>query len=56
MTLDGSIIKTLKKDDLIIPSKALADAIASEWDQQSKTIVVKNLLLNKLMTSNMRLF
>lgn len=55
MTLDGSIIKTLTKDDLLIPSKALADAIASEWDQQSDTLVVKNLLLNKLMTSNMRL-
>jgi chaperone required for assembly of F1-ATPase len=55
VTLDGSVQKTLKKDDLLSPSKALADAIASEWDQQSDTLVVKNLLLNKLMTSNMQL-
>jgi chaperone required for assembly of F1-ATPase len=32
VTLDGQLQKTLLKDDLLIPTKALAQAIANEWD------------------------
>jgi chaperone required for assembly of F1-ATPase len=32
VTLDGRVTKTLYKDDLCIPSRALAVAIAEEWD------------------------
>jgi chaperone required for assembly of F1-ATPase len=31
--LDNRVIKTLYKDDLLIPTKALAEAVAEEWDR-----------------------
>jgi chaperone required for assembly of F1-ATPase len=32
VTLDGKVTKTMYKDNLFIPSKALAVAIAEEWE------------------------
>ncbi len=32
VTLDGRVTKTIYKDDLFVPSRALAVAIAEEWD------------------------
>jgi hypothetical protein len=32
VTLDGRVTKTLFKDDLLIPSKSLAIALAEEWE------------------------
>jgi chaperone required for assembly of F1-ATPase len=32
VTLDGKVTKTLYKDDLYLPSRALAVALAEEWD------------------------
>ena len=32
VSLDGKIIKTIYKDDLLLPTKALAIALAEEWD------------------------
>jgi chaperone required for assembly of F1-ATPase len=32
VTLDGKPIKTMYKDNLLLPTKALAVALAEEWD------------------------
>ena len=32
VTLDGKVTKTMYKDNLFLPSKALAVAIAEEWE------------------------
>jgi len=32
VSLDGKVIKTIYKDDLLLPTKALAIALAEEWD------------------------
>jgi len=32
VTLDGKVTKTLYKDDLCLPNRALAVALAEEWD------------------------
>lgn len=32
VTLDGRVTKTLFKDDLLIPSRSLAVALAEEWE------------------------
>ncbi len=34
VTLDGRVTKTMFKDTLMIPSKALAVALAEEWEAQ----------------------
>jgi len=31
VTLDGRVIKTMYKDKLLLPTKALAEALAEEW-------------------------
>jgi chaperone required for assembly of F1-ATPase len=33
ITLDGRLMKSMYKDPLFIPSKALAIALAEEWDR-----------------------
>lgn len=43
MTLDGKVTKTMFKDPLVIPSKALAVALAEEWEAQSESINLKSL-------------
>ena len=43
VTLDGKVTKTMFKDNLLIPSKALAVALAEEWDSQKETINLKSL-------------
>lgn len=32
VTLDGKVTKTIYKDNLMLPTKALAVALAEEWD------------------------
>ena len=46
VTLDGRVTKTLYKDELLVPSRALAVAIAEEWDMQGEKIDLKTLKLN----------
>ena len=43
VTLDGKVTKTMYKDNLFIPSKALAVAIAEEWESQHENIDLKSL-------------
>lgn len=46
VTLDGRVTKTFFKDDLLIPSRSLAVALAEEWEAQGETIDIKSLHLN----------
>jgi chaperone required for assembly of F1-ATPase len=46
VALDGRVTKTLYKDDLLIPSKALAIALAEEWEMQGERVDLKTLKLN----------
>lgn len=34
VTLDGKVTKTMYKDNLLIPTKAMAVALAEEWESQ----------------------
>ena len=38
VALDGKLVKTLGRHDLIVPSSALAAAVAAEWDAQQGEI------------------
>ena len=46
VALDGRVVKTLYKDPLPIPSRALAVALAEEWESQKEKIDIKTLHLN----------
>ena len=43
VTLDGKVTKTMYKDNLLIPSKAMAIALAEEWESQQENINLKSL-------------
>ena len=38
VALDGRIIKTMYKDELLIPSRALAVVVAAEWESQHDVV------------------
>jgi chaperone required for assembly of F1-ATPase len=48
VTLDGKVTKTMYKDPLLIPSKALAVALAEEWEKQHESVNLKDLVLVSL--------
>ena len=52
--LDNRVIKTIYKDDLFLPTKALAVAIAEEWDSQVEQINLNDLYLNNLLCKAIR--
>ena len=54
MTLDGRVTKTVYKDNLLIPSRALAVAIAEEWEMQGERIDLKDLKLNHMLAKAVR--
>ena len=43
ITLDGKPIKTPTKADLLVPSLALAEAIAKEWNEQGENVVPESM-------------
>lgn len=45
VTLDGKVTKTMYKDNLLIPCKAMAIALAEEWEGQQENINLKTLTL-----------
>ena len=49
VTLDGRVMKTMYKDPLYIPSRAMAVAIAEEWEQQVDTIDMRAMHLNNML-------
>jgi chaperone required for assembly of F1-ATPase len=53
VTLDGRPLRTPAKRDLIVPSEALATAIAAEWDAQSSDIRPETMPLTRLATTAM---
>jgi chaperone required for assembly of F1-ATPase len=46
--LDGRAIKTPARADLIVPTEALANAIAAEWNAQGETLDMASMTLTKL--------
>lgn len=52
VTLDGKVTKTMYKDNLLIPSKALAVALAEEWEAQHENINLKSLHLVRVVSPN----
>lgn len=46
IALDGRTIKTIYKDKLLIPSRALAVALCEEWEAQEDRFDLKSLHLN----------
>lgn len=51
ITLDGKPIKTPGKRDLLVPSEALASAIAKEWNAQKTEVRVAKMPLTRLATT-----
>jgi len=54
VALDNRIIKTMYKDPMPIPSRALAVALAEEWDSQHEKIDLKTLHLNQMLARAIR--
>jgi len=54
VALDGRVIKTMYKDTMPIPSRALAVAIAEEWESQKEKIDLKTLHLNHMLARAIR--
>jgi hypothetical protein len=50
VTLDGKVTKTMFKDTLLIPTKALALALAEEWEAQQESINLKSLHIVSIIT------
>jgi chaperone required for assembly of F1-ATPase len=48
IALDGRLVKTAGKHDLIVPSLALASAVAAEWDPQQGEIHRERMPLTRL--------
>jgi chaperone required for assembly of F1-ATPase len=48
VTLDGRTVKTPAGRQLVLPTRALAEAVASEWNAQGETIEPSSLPLTKL--------
>ena len=51
INLDGKPIKTPSKRTLIVPTRSLADVIATEWGKQGDTVQFRTLPLTKLANS-----
>ena len=54
--LDTRVIKTLYKDDMMIPSYALALAIADEWEAQLDTIDLRLMHVNNMVAKSFKMF
>ena len=54
VALDNRIVKTMFKDLMPIPSRALAVALAEEWDSQKEKIDLKTLHLNHMYARAIR--
>lgn len=49
--LDGRAIKTPAKNPLVVPTKAVADMIAAEWQAQEEVIDPKSMAVTRLVNS-----
>jgi chaperone required for assembly of F1-ATPase len=48
VALDGKPLRTPLKQALTLPTRALADAVANEWEAHGETIDPRNMILTKL--------
>ena len=48
IALDGRTVKTPSKAPLLLPTRALAEAVAAEWDIQGEKIDPASMLFTKL--------
>ena len=51
--LDGRGVKTPKRNSLMLPTRALAEAIAKEWEAQAATIDPRTMPLTKLANTTL---
>jgi chaperone required for assembly of F1-ATPase len=51
ITLDGKLVKTPRKSDLIVPSEALAAAVAEEWGTQHREVLPTTMPLTRLSST-----
>jgi len=54
VTLDGRVVKTFYKDVMALPSRALAVAVAEEWESQHEKIDVRHMHLTTTLTRGIR--
>jgi len=54
VTLDGRVVKTFYKDVMAMPSRALAVAVAEEWESQHEKIDVRHMHLTTTLTRGIR--
>jgi len=54
VALDGRVTKTMYKDVLAFPTRALAVACAEEWDSQHDKVNLKSLHLNQMLAKAIR--
>ena len=54
VALDGRPIKTLYTDDLLIPSRPLALALAAEWDEQLDSVDLRGMSLNTMVAKGVK--
>lgn len=52
--LDDRVIKSMYKDELLIPSRALAVALAEEWESQMDYLDMRTLFLNNMIAKGIR--
>ncbi|HEX8231847.1 MAG TPA: ATP12 family protein [Caulobacteraceae bacterium] len=48
VTLDGRALRTPQRKSLVLPSQALAELVASEWDSQGAEIVIPDMHATRL--------
>lgn len=51
LRLDGKAVKTPAGQELVVPSAALAEAVAAEWDAQGETIVPSSMPLMQMVST-----
>lgn len=51
ITLDGRMVKTPAKAELLLPTRALAQAIAAEWDEQESEIKPQTMPMMQLAST-----
>ena len=54
VALDGRTLKTIYKDELLLPSRALAVAVAAEWESQHDVIDMRQFHLNNAISRGVR--
>jgi chaperone required for assembly of F1-ATPase len=55
IALDQRVIKTLYKDDMILPSYGLALALADEWEAQIESIDLRLMHVNSMFAKQMKM-